>query len=311
MSLLVVGTLAYDSVKTPFGERENILGGSASYAATCASYFGSVRIVGIVGEDFRAEDLAFFAQRGIDTRGIERAQGRTFRWQGVYEENMNIRHTLDTQLNVLEAFSPVLPEGYRDSPYLVLGNIDPKLQLSVLEQLRQPKLVACDTMNFWIEGYREALDRTLARVDLLLINDSEALQLSGEHNLLKAARAVRTMGPSSLVIKLGEHGAVLFDEHGTFITPALLLDRILDPTGAGDSFAGGMMGYLASLNRHDAMSVRQAMIIGTVMASFSVQGFSIDGIRQLEDGALRARLDQYSALTQIDLPTMVSSSTAP
>ena len=301
MRLLVVGTLAYDSVETPHGKRDNILGGSASYAATCASYFCPVQMVGIVGSDFGEEHLEFFRGRGIDTTGVERAGGATFRWSGVYEENMNIRHTLETQLNVLERFEPTLPDSYRDAEYAILGNFDPTLQLRVLEQMRRPRVVALDTMNFWIEDYRAALERTLERVHLLLINDEEARQLSGEDNLFKAARAVRDMGPSMLVIKLGEHGAMLFDDHGVFTTPALVLDSFVDPTGAGDSFAGGMLGFLAARGGADDATLRQAMVVATVMASFSVQDFSIDGVRQLTPERVRGRVNDYRAMTQVDL----------
>ncbi|MFC1610954.1 PfkB family carbohydrate kinase [Myxococcota bacterium] len=301
MNLLVVGTLAYDSVETPFGKRDNILGGSASYAAVCASYFCPVQMVGIVGRDFNEEHLAFFRGKGIDTNGVEHASGQTFRWSGRYEENMNIRHTLVTELNVLEQFKPAVPASFRDTPYLILGNFDPSLQLSVLDQMTSPRLVACDTMNFWIDGYREALDRTLARVDVLLVNDSEARELSGEHNLLKAARGVRAMGPSLIVIKLGEHGAMLLDDEGLFLAPAFVLEQIMDPTGAGDSFAGGMMGFLARQDRWDSKTLRQAMVLGTVMASFSVQDFSIDSVRDLNTSNIEARVAEFRDLTQVSL----------
>jgi sugar/nucleoside kinase (ribokinase family) len=301
MNLLVVGTLAYDSVETPFGKRESILGGSASFAATCASYFCPVQMVGIVGADFEEEHLGFFRARGIDTSGVERTNGKTFRWSGVYEENMNIRHTRETQLNVLVDFDPRLPPDYCHTPYVILGNIDPSLQLAVLEQLDEPRIVALDTMNFWIEDYREALERTLKRAHLLLINDEEARQLSGEDNLFKAARAVRSMGPETLVIKLGEHGAMLFDDSGVFNTAAMVLDSFVDPTGAGDSFAGGMLGYIAREGRTDAATMRRSMVLGTVMASFSVQDFSIDGVRNLTTDNVAARVHDYHDMTQIDL----------
>ncbi len=302
MPLLVVGTLAFDSVKTPHGERDEILGGSASYAATAAAYFGPVQMVGIIGEDFAEAHLTDFGQRGIDTTGVARAAGRTFRWRGVYELNMNIRHTLETQLNVLAEFRPRLPPTYRSTPFAVLGNFDPTLQLEVLEQLTAPRCVACDTMNFWIAGDRAALLRTLRRVDLLLVNDSEARELAGVDDLDRAATEVRALGPRVVVIKLGEQGAKLYDDDGILVTPAFPVARVLDPTGAGDSFAGGMMGYLAAQPRLDAAALRDAMVLGTVMASFSVEDFSTEGLRHLTRAAIDERLDRYCALHGFSRP---------
>lgn len=298
MDLLVVGTLAFDVVETPHDTRHDILGGSASYCGACASYFAPVKLVGIVGEDFPVRHFDFFADRHIDTAGVTRAPGKTFRWHGAYEANMNVRHTRDTQLNVLADFRPDLPPNYRDSRFVVLGNFDPTLQRSVLDQLDKPRLVACDTMNFWIEGYRKELDKTLKRVQLLLLNESEARLLSGEHNLVKAARRVLTMGPEALVIKLGEHGAMLFDRHGFFNVPAFSLAEVVDPTGAGDSFAGGMMGYLARRGKVDGKSLREALVMGTVMASFSVTDFSVDAVRALKTTDIKRRLRDYLKLTQ-------------
>jgi sugar/nucleoside kinase (ribokinase family) len=299
MDLLVVGTLAFDAVETPFGKRDDILGGSASYCGVCASYYCPVNLVGIVGDDFPESHLEYFAKRGIDSAGVVRSPGKTFRWAGVYEKNLNIRHTRETQLNVLTEFKPVLPPHYRKNRFVVLGNIDPGLQRSVLDQLDNPKLVACDTMNFWIEGYRAELDRTLKRVNLLLVNDSEAQQLSGEQNLVKAARVIRKMGPHAIVIKRGEHGALLFDDTGVFVAPAFPLDRVIDPTGAGDSFAGGMLGYLARTGGVTAKSLRASLIMGTVMASFCVEDFSIDAVRNLKRSAITQRIKAYAALTQL------------
>lgn len=300
MNLVVVGTLAFDSVETPFGKRQDILGGSASYLATCASYFTNVQMVGIVGEDFPDEHLKFFQSRNIDTAGVNRVEGRTFRWSGVYESDLNTRRTLETQLNVLEKFEPDLPAAYRSAEYVVLGNFDPKLQLAVLDQLEKPKLVAADTMNFWIEGHREALVRMLARVDILLVNDAEARQLSGEYNLIKAARTIRAMGPRILVIKQGEFGALLFADDTIFSAPGFPIEVIQDPTGAGDSFAGGMMGFLARRDKVDPVTLRQAMIVGSVTASFSVEDFSIDRIRDISKDEISQRLSQFEALSHFE-----------
>ncbi|MBI5509835.1 MAG: sugar kinase [Deltaproteobacteria bacterium] len=299
MDLLVIGTLAFDAVETPYGKRDDVLGGSASYCGTCASYFASVGLVGVIGADFPQAHFDFFKSRKIDTAGVQRAAGKTFRWRGVYEKNLNVRHTLDTQLNVLADFKPVLPQSYRRSRFVVLGNIDPGLQLSVLDQLERPRLVACDTMNYWIEGQRPALLKTLKRVQVLLVNDAEAQQLSGEHNLVKAATVILRMGPAAVIIKRGEHGALLFDRAGVFVSPAFPLDRVIDPTGAGDSFAGGMFGYVASRKRFDAKTLRAGMIMGTVMASFSVQDFSLEGLLHLTHKAVRKRVAEYAALTQL------------
>lgn len=300
MSILVVGTLAFDSVETPFGKRDNILGGSASFLGVCASHFSPVQLVGIVGADFPQEHLDYFESRGMDTQGVDRVDGKTFRWRGVYEADINVRHTLETQLNVLEQFQPNLPEPYRKTKHVVLGNFDPALQLAVLEQMDGPEFVAADTMNFWIEGHRKALEKTLERVDLLLLNDEEARQLSGEYNLVHAAEKIRALGPSMLVIKRGEHGATLFTEDIVFSAPAFPIDVIQDPTGAGDSFAGGMMGYLARRQRRDAQTVRQGIIIGSVMASFSVEDFSIDRLRTIKNGEIRQRFADFKALTDFD-----------
>ncbi|MEE8410808.1 MAG: PfkB family carbohydrate kinase [Myxococcota bacterium] len=300
MNLVVVGTLAFDSVETPFGKRQEILGGSATFLATSASYFTKVQMVGIVGEDFPDEHLEFFQSRGIDTAGVDRVVGRTFRWSGVYEYDLNVRHTLETQLNVLEQFEPDLPAAYRSAEYVVLGNLDPEMQLAVLDQLEKPKLVAADTMDFWIEGHRKALDRMLSRVDILLVNDAEARQLSGEYNLTKAAHAIRALGPRILVIKQGEFGALLFDGDAIFSAPGFPVEVIQDPTGAGDSFAGGMMGFLARRGKEDPMTLRQAMIMGSVTASFSVEDFSIDRIRDIPEDELRQRFSQFETLSHFE-----------
>lgn len=304
MSLLVVGTLAFDSVETPFGHRDATLGGSASFLATAASYFHPVSMVGIVGKDFPEEHLDFFRSRGINTDGVARSTGRTFRWRGRYDYDLNVRHTLETQLNVLDGFNPSLPPAYREAKYVVLGNFDPAIQLAVLDQVREPVFVACDTMNFWIESHPAALRKTLARVHLLSVNDSEARQLSGEFNLVQAARVIRAMGPKSVIIKRGEHGAVLFTDEGIFAAPAFPLEVIVDPTGAGDTFAGGMMGFLAKQDgKLNGASLRQAVIMGSVLASFVVEDYSLDRLRTLTDDEIRLRFFEFKNLTHFEADT--------
>ncbi len=300
MKLLVVGTLAFDSVKTPFGERQDVLGGSASFSATAASYFCKVGMVGVVGADFPEEHLRFFTSRGIDTEGVQSLSGKTFRWRGHYDHNLNVAHTLETQLNVLSDFHPELPTAYKKSELVVLGNIDPDLQMQVLDQVESPKLVACDTMNFWIESKLDALKKALRKVDLLSINDGEARQLSGEFNLVKAAQAIRAMGPKILVVKRGEHGALLFTEEGIFAAPAYPLEEVLDPTGAGDSFAGGMMGWLARRGNIDGGSLRQAVVMGSVLASFAVEDFSLERLKRLTPDEIGLRFREYKLLTYFE-----------
>jgi sugar/nucleoside kinase (ribokinase family) len=253
MSLLVVGSVALDSLETPFGQKEDALGGSATYFSTSASFFSPVQVVAVVGEDFPEQHLTFLKGRGIDLEGVTREPGKTFRWKGKYGYQLNEAQTLDTQLNVFEHFSPKLPESYRDAPYVFLGNIHPVLQGQVLDQVRAPKLVAADTMNFWIQGSRDALLKTLSRVNLLFVNDAEARQLAGEHNVVKAARAILGMGPTRVVIKRGEYGALLFDRDHIFACPAYPLAEVFDPTGAGDTFAGGFMGTVATLVHRGAL----------------------------------------------------------
>ena len=300
MKLLVVGTLAFDSVETPFGQAENVLGGSASYLATSASFFAQPQIVGVVGEDFPQEHLDFFVERGIDCTGVQKTAGKTFRWSGSYHGNMNEAKTHETQLNVLESFRPDLPEHYKNTPYVFLGNIDPDLQMHVISQLTETKLIACDTMNFWIEGRRSSLMKTLEKVDLLSINDGEAKLLSGEENIVTAAQAIRKMGPETVVIKRGEYGAVLFTQDGIFAAPAMPLKSVKDPTGAGDTFAGGMLGYLAHMNRVDDRTLRQAIIIGSAMASFTVQDFSLNNLKPLQKPDIHKRFAEFVELTRFD-----------
>ncbi len=289
MALLVVGSVALDSLETPFGRREDVLGGSASYFSACASFFGPTRVVAVVGEDFPDEHVRFLASRGVDLAGLSRQPGKTFRWKGRYEFDLNTAHTLDTQLNVFAAFHPRLPEHYRDSEYVFLGNIDPDLQRAVLDQVRAPRLVACDTMNFWIDSKRESLLKTLKRVDLLFVNDAEARQLAGEHNVVKAARRILSFGPRALVVKRGEYGALFFSGDEVFAASAVPLADVFDPTGAGDSFAGGFMGYVARVRREDLPALRRAIVVGSVLASFTVEQFSLDRLRTLAPEEIRTR----------------------
>jgi len=300
MSLLAVGSVALDSVETPFGHREEVLGGSASFFSVCASFFGPVRLVAVVGEDFPEQHVQFLASRGIDLGGLSRRPGRTFRWKGRYEFDLNQAHTLDTQLNVFADFRPHLPPAFRDSRYVFLGNIDPELQSQVLDQVRAPRFVAADTMNFWITSKREALLRTLKRVDMLFVNDAEARQLAGEHNVVKAARQIQSHGPRAVVVKRGEYGALFFSGDHVFASAAYPLPAVFDPTGAGDSFAGGFMGYLARSGREDADIMRRAMVLGGVLASFAVEKFSLDRLRQLATGEIRARYAEFRRLSHFD-----------
>jgi sugar/nucleoside kinase (ribokinase family) len=300
MSLLVVGSVALDSVETPFGKEDDILGGSATFFSTSASFFSPTRLVAVVGADFPERHLDFLRQRGIDLQGLTREEGKTFRWRGRYTHQLNEAQTLDTQLNVFQSFSPRIPEAWRSSEYVFLGNIHPALQHEVLEQVSRPKLVAADTMNFWIEGEPQALRKTLERVDLLFVNDGEARALAGEHNIVKAARAIRAMGPRRLVIKRGEYGALLFDEDHIFGCPAFPLTDVFDPTGAGDTFAGGFLGYLTRLGRVDPAALRQAMVVGTVMASFTVERFSLERLRELNGSDIDARCGLFKRFTHFD-----------
>jgi len=300
MSLLVVGSVALDSLETPFGRRDEILGGSACYFSTCASYFGPVRVVAVVGEDFPQEHVDFLASRGVDVSGLVRKPGRTFRWKGKYEFDLNTAHTLDTQLNVFADFQPDLPSAYRDSEYVFLGNIDPDLQRAVLDQVRGPRFVACDTMNFWISSKRESLLRTLRRVDLLFVNDAEARQLSGEHNIVKAARRILSFGPRAVVVKRGEYGALYFSGDQVFAASAYPLPDVFDPTGAGDSFAGGFMGYLAKSRSEAPMVMRRAIVLGSVLASYAVEQFSLDRLRTLTADEIRARYAEARQLAHFD-----------
>ena len=303
MSLVVVGSVAYDGVETPHGKADRILGGACTYVALAASYFTHTRIVGIVGDDFAEEDVQFLTSRGIDLEGLEHVPGKTFFWSGVYSPDMNDRTTLTTDLNVFADFDPKLPETYRDEPYLMLGNIQPALQRGVLKQMKSPKLVGGDTMNYWIADFRDELLATIKEWDFLLINDGEARMLSGENNLKKAAAKILDMGPHTLVIKRGEYGAILFRHDRHFMVPGYLLDGVFDPTGAGDCFAGGFIGYLASQGvspaRHDIdqLHLRRAVIYGSVMGSFCCEQFGPDRFRTLTRSEIDARYQEFKTST--------------
>ena len=300
MSILVVGSVAYDTVETPFGRAERVLGGSASFFSVAASFFSPVSLVGVVGNDFGEEQLAAFRGRPIDLEGLERMDGKTFHWQGRYSLDLNSRDTICTDLNVFEFFKPKIPARYRGAQVVFLGNIDPVLQRDVLGQVELPRVVACDTMNFWIKGKPGEVKETLKKVQVLLINDQEARELSGEWNLVKAARAIRAMGPSTLVVKKGEHGVLMFDEAGTFAAPALPLERVFDPTGAGDTFAGGFLGYLAGTGQEGDAALRRAVIMGSTMASFCVEAFSLDRLLQLTRPEIDARYREFERLTRFE-----------
>lgn len=305
MSILAVGSIALDSLETPFGTREEVPGGSATFFSTSASFFGPVQIVGVVGEDFPQAHLDFLKERGVDLSGVTRSSGQTFRWKGRYGFDLNEAHTLETHLNVFGDFNPELPAALRKPEFLFLGNIHPALQAKVLDQVEaRPKVVAADTMNFWIEGTRPELLEVLKRVDLLFVNDAEARQLAGEHNVVKAARAILRMGPERVVIKRGEYGALLFEERHLFSAPAYPLEDVFDPTGAGDSFAGGFLGYMAH-RRKDLSTdgLRQACIAGSTMASFCVEKFSLERFRELRQEEIAERLASFKALTDfVEIP---------
>jgi sugar/nucleoside kinase (ribokinase family) len=301
MSLLVVGSVAFDSVRTPHGHADSILGGAATYFAVAASWFTPVRVVAVVGEDFSEQHLSVFASRAIDTTGLERAAGKTFRWQGEYVGDMNEARTLDTQLNVFERFAPKIPASYLASEYVFLGNIDPVLQLHVREQLPHTRLVGLDTMNYWIRGKLEALKKTLAAVDVLLVNEGEARMLSGEWNLTKAAAAIQKMGPRSVVVKRGEHGVSLFTAGSIFSAPGYPLDQVQDPTGAGDTFAGGFMGHLARTGDLSEPNLRRAVVYGSVLASFAVEEFGLGRLLRLTPQEIEARFREFKTLTHFDV----------
>lgn len=302
MSLLVVGSVAFDAMESPYGKVDRAVGGAATYFAVAASFFTHVNLVGIVGDDFTEVDAQIFHGRAINLDGLERATGKTFFWAGRYSQNLNERVTLATELNVFAEFKPRLPDKYRSSEYVFLANIAPDLQRDVLHQVvKKPKLAAMDTMNYWIERTNAELRETLKHVDILMINDSETRELSSEHNLLRAAKHIFKMGPSILVVKRGEYGAMMVDKRGVFCVPAFPLEEPHDPTGAGDSFAGGFMGYLAGSNDKSDASLRRAMVYGSVMGSFAVEKFGLDRLRHLKRSEIHARARHFSKLTQFKL----------
>lgn len=299
MSLLVVGSVALDSIFTPFGETADALGGSAVYFSVAASLLHPVRVVGVVGNDYPVEALEALAKRGIDWSGVERAKGESFRWKGKYSYDLQSRETLETRLGVFAAFQPKLPPGWRDAKYVFLGNIDPVLQLNVLDQIAAPKLVVCDTMNYWIKSQKADLLKLLERVDILLVNDSEARELSGDWNIHRAGRWILARGPKRLVIKQGEYGALLIEPDRTFYVPAFPLEEVFDPTGAGDAFAGGFLGYLARMDSTAPAQLRRAMVYGAAMGGFAVQGFGVKGFDSVDFDQVQQRVEAFVDLTHV------------
>lgn len=301
MSLLVVGSLALDTVATPFDKIDDALGGSATYISLAASYFsGPINLVGVVGNDFPKSYIHLLEEHNIDTDGLQVMDGKTFRWSGKYHYDLNVRDTLLTELNVFEKFDPVIPEKFRKARFVCLGNIDPALQMKVLNQMVSPHFVVCDTMNYWIDGKKDELLEVLKRVNVLIINDSEARLLAQEPNLIKAARKIREMGPEILIIKKGEHGALLFMEDIVFSAPAYPLEMIYDPTGAGDTFAGGFIGYLHKTNDLSVESVKSAVVFGSTLASFCVEKFSVDGLKNLNYLRIHDRYREFYNMTRFD-----------
>ncbi len=304
MSLLSIGTVAFDTIATPFGKAERIIGGSCSYIATSASYFVDYsNIVAVVGDDFPTDALAKFRDKNIDLLGLQIKEGeKSFFWAGEYHNDMNSRDTLDTQLNVLATFDPVVPDAYQDCEFLMLGNLSPDVQLKVIERLNnRPKLVVLDTMNFWMDNAMDDLEKVLKKIDVLSINDEEARQLSGEYSLTKAARKILAMGPAYLIIKKGEHGALLFNEEEAFFAPALPLEDVFDPTGAGDTFAGGFIGYLAKTKDVSFANMKRAVIYGSAMASFCVEKFGLDRMYELTQSEVNERVQEFIDLVQFEI----------
>lgn len=303
MSLVTVGTMAFDSIETPFGKTDQIVGGAATYIGLAASYFTKeVELVSVIGDDFPEDYKTMLTERSIGLSGVElRAGEKSFFWAGRYHNDMNTRDTLDTQLNVLADFNPVVPDSARDADFVMLGNLTPAVQMSVINQMTDPKLVVMDTMNFWMDTALDELKDVLKKVDVLSINDEEARQLSGEYSLVRAARKILAMGPTYLIIKKGEHGALLFNEHEVFFAPALPLEEVFDPTGAGDTFAGGFIGYLAATQDIDFDNMKRAIIYGSTMASFCVEKFGTERLLDLDRGQIEARAQQFIDLTQVEI----------
>ena len=301
MSLLVVGTVAYDTIETPFGKAEKVLGGSATYFSAAASFYTPTFVVGIVGQDFRIAQLDFLRKRGVDLRGVEIKVGeKTFHWSGRYRYDLNSRDTLATELNALAKFDPRVPVAAKNAPFVFLGNFDPVLQAKVLDQVDAPKFVAMDTMDYWMDSARKALDDVIRRVHCLIVNDEEARQLSGQGNLVKAAATIQKMGPKTVIIKKGEHGALLFNEGKMFFAPAYPLENVVDPTGAGDTFAGGVMGYLASVGKVNDETLRRAIVKGSALASFCVEKFGPERLVNLTKDEVLERARVFGQLTRYE-----------
>ena len=299
--VLIVGSMALDSVRTPAGEVQDALGGAADYASVAASFFAPVQLVGVVGDDFPRAHLDFLASRNIDLGGVQIIPGgKTFRWAGYYDFDLNVAHTLDTQLNVFADFAPSLPVDFKAAPYVFLANIDPELQLQVVKQVQKPKLTVCDTMNFWIEGKPDALRALLGHVDIAFMNDAEARQLTGQLSVVKAAKALQKLGPKTVIIKKGEHGALLFHGDQHFAAPSYPLEDIADPTGAGDSFAGGFIGYVAQQDDISMATLRKAVVYGSVMASYNVEDFSLNRLRTLTQSDIEARYKAFQEIAHFD-----------
>lgn len=294
--VLIVGSVAIDSVRTPLGEAAEALGGAATFSSVAASFFAPVDLVGVVGADFPAAHLDFLRERGVNLDGLQRSEGDTFRWKGYYDYDLNQAHTLTTDLNVFEHFRPTIPDSYRDAEYVFLANIDPDLQLEVLDQVWSPKLTFCDTMNFWIESKRERLMEVLRRVDVAFMNDTEARELCGTFSLVRAGRQLLDLGPRAIIVKKGEHGAILFTRDEHFCAPSYPLEEVRDPTGAGDSFAGGFIGYVASTDDISEPNLRRAVIHGSVLASYNVEDFSMDRLRTLTREEIRGRYREFQRI---------------
>lgn len=299
MSLLVVGSVALDSIYTPFGQTADALGGSAVYFAVAASLLSPVRVVGVVGSDYPMKELEALARRGIDWSGVEHAEGESFRWKGKYSYDLQSRETLETRLGVFASFEPKLPPAWQDAKYVFLGNIDPVLQLNVLSQIKAPRLVVCDTMNYWIQSKKADLMALMEQVDMLLVNDGEARELSGDWNIHRAGKWILAHGPKRVVIKQGEHGALLIEPDRTFYVPAYPLEEVFDPTGAGDAFAGGFMGFLARVDSTESAALRRAMVYGAVMGSFAVEGFGIRGFEKVDQAEVQRRVEAFVDLTSV------------
>lgn len=306
MSILCVGSVALDSVETPFGKAERVLGGSAVYFSAAATVFNPVQIVGVVGDDYPLADLDFLADRGADLSGIEQAAGESFFWAGRYHYDLNTRDTLETKLGVFADFEPKIPESFRDARFVFLGNIDPSLQHDVLDQVTSPDVVACDTMNFWIEGARDRLLELLGRVRILMVNDEEVRQLANEANLLKAARWVQERGPEIVIVKKGEHGAILFASDWIFYVPGYPLEEVFDPTGAGDAFAGGFMGHLARAGSMEPADLRRAMVYGSALGSYACERFSVERLRDVGNDAVHDRVEEFRRITAFETAVPVA-----